>query len=55
MSDINNGTNSDCISVKQTLHSLIMVLGTHKRYFNSSMCDEHLSTNAQNSSGRSGL
>ena len=24
-----NGTRSDCISVQQPLHSLIMVLGTH--------------------------
>ena len=29
MSDINNGTRSDCISVQQPLHSLIMVLRTY--------------------------
>ena len=29
MSDIKDGTRSDCISVQQPLHSLIMVLGTH--------------------------
>ena len=40
MSDINNGTRSDCISVQQPLRSLIMVLCT----FNSSICDNHLST-----------
>ena len=39
MSDIINGTSSDCISIQQTLHSLKAL--THV------ISDKHLSTNAQ--------